>query len=74
MRFLTRRQQEIFDFIKEFIDKNGFSPTVREIAQGTNLASSSTVAGHLNNIKKKGYIDWKASCPRTIRVLMNEVG
>ena len=40
---LTKRQQEIFDFIKRYVASNGYPPTVRDIGKAVGLASSSTV-------------------------------
>ncbi|MGN7311489.1 LexA repressor [Alkalicoccobacillus gibsonii] len=73
MRPLTRKQQEVYDFIEAFIKENHYSPSVREIMAAVNLKSSSTVAGHLNNIKDKGYITWIPSFNRTIRVLEHAI-
>src|SRR5687768_313236 len=46
---LTKRQQEIFDFIKKYSAKYGYPPTVRDIGKAVGLASSSTVHAHLAN-------------------------
>ncbi|WP_052476319.1 LexA family protein [Cohnella kolymensis] len=63
------RQQRILEFISSHIEGNGYSPTVREIANAVGLASSSTVMGHLDRLKENGLIDWEPHTPRTIRVL-----
>jgi repressor LexA len=47
---LTKRQQEIFDFIKRYSAKYGYPPTVRDIGKAVGLASSSTVHAHLANL------------------------
>ena len=47
---LTKRQQEIFDFIKRYSAKSGYPPTVRDIGKAVGLASSSTVHAHLANL------------------------
>src|SRR5215213_3568564 len=49
---LTKRQQEIFDFIKKYSAKYGYPPTVRDIGKAVGLASSSTVHAHLANLEK----------------------
>ena len=49
---LTKRQQEIFDFIKRYSAKHGYPPTVRDIGKAVGLASSSTVHAHLANLEK----------------------
>ena len=51
---LTKRQQEIFDFIKRYSAKYGYPPTVRDIGKAVGLASSSTVHAHLANLEKIG--------------------
>ncbi|MEY8748598.1 hypothetical protein AB9M62_57095 [Bacillales bacterium AN1005] len=63
---LTRRQQEIYDFIRLFIGDNGYSPTIREIADGIMLASSSTVHSHLNSLIRKGYLTHSSGGVRTL--------
>lgn len=65
---LTARQTEALEFIESFIAQKGYSPSVRELAAGIRYKSSSTAAGMLERLEKKGYI----SCgdgPRTIRVM-----
>ena len=49
---LTKRQQEIFDFIKRYSAKYGYPPTVRDIGKAVGLASSSTVHAHLANLEQ----------------------
>ena len=49
---LTKRQQEIFDFIKRYSAKYGYPPTVRDIGKAVGLASSSTVHAHLSNLEQ----------------------
>lgn len=66
---LTKRQQMIFDFIKNEVELKGYPPSVREIAKAVGLASSSTVHGHLARIEEKGYIRRDATKPRAIEVL-----
>ena len=53
---LTKRQQEIFDFIKKYSAKYGYPPTVRDIGKAVGLASSSTVHAHLANLEKLGLL------------------
>jgi SOS-response transcriptional repressor LexA len=54
--YLTRRQREVFDFIRLFIEKNSYSPSLEEIAQGMGLSSLATVHKHLTNLAEKGII------------------
>src|SRR3712207_8468531 len=53
---LTKRQQEIFEFIKKYSAKYGYPPTVRDIGKAVGLASSSTVHAHLANLEKVGLL------------------
>jgi repressor LexA len=65
---LTKRQQEIIDFIKHHGAKYGYPPTVREIGKAVGLASSSTVHAHLANLEKYGVLKRNPSKPRAIAV------
>ena len=66
---LTKRQQEIFDFIKHYSAKYGYPPTVRDIGKAVGLASSSTVHAHLANLEKIGMLRRDPSKPRAIELL-----
>jgi len=69
MTKLSKRQQAIIDFIKKEVNDKGYPPSVREIAKAVNLASSSTVHGHLSRLENKGYIRRDPTKPRAIEVL-----
>jgi repressor LexA len=66
---LTKRQQEIFDFIKQYSNKHGYPPTVRDIGKAVGLASSSTVHAHLANLERIGLLRRDPSKPRAIELL-----
>ena len=66
---LTKRQQEIFDFIKNYSAEHGYPPTVRDIGKAVGLASSSTVHAHLANLEKVGLLRRDPSKPRAIELL-----
>src|ERR671917_1268191 len=66
---LTKRQQEIFDFIKKYTAAHGYPPTVRDIGKAVGLASSSTVHAHLANLEKAGLLRRDPSKPRAIEML-----
>ncbi len=66
---LTKRQQEIFDFIKRYLDLNGYPPTVRDIGKAVGLASSSTVHAHLANLERIGLLRRDPTKPRAIELL-----
>ena len=71
---LTKRQQEIFEFIKKYSAKYGYPPTVRDIGKAVGLASSSTVHAHLSNLEKVGLLRRDPSKPRAIELLDKAVG
>ena len=71
---LTKRQQEIFDFIRRYSAKYGYPPTVRDIGKAVGLASSSTVHAHLANLEKIGLLRRDPTKPRAIELLDRAVG
>ena len=66
---LTKRQQEIFDFIKRYSASYGYPPTVRDIGKAVGLASSSTVHAHLANLERIGLLRRDPTKPRAIELL-----
>ena len=69
---LTKRQQEIFDFVKRYVGEHGYPPTVRDIGKAIGLASSSTVHAHLANLEKLGMLRRDPTKPRAIEVLKDK--
>ena len=67
---LTKRQSEIFEFIKGQIDKTGYPPTVREIGSAIGLHSPSTVHAHLAKLERSGVLRRDPSKPRAIEILV----
>jgi repressor LexA len=70
MEILTKRQDEILNYIKEYIVSNGYPPTVREIGEAVGLSSPATIHSHLANLKLKGYIKTDEAKNRSIEVLV----
>lgn len=66
---LTRRQQEILDYIRKYIRQNHFPPSIRDIASNFSLASAGGVHKHLNNLKKKGVLTFENNISRSIHIL-----
>ena len=66
---LTKRQQEIIDFIKRHAQDHGYPPTVRDIGSAVGLASSSTVHAHLANLERLGLLRRDPSKPRAMELL-----
>jgi repressor LexA len=54
--FLTKRQKEILDFIREFTSDRGYSPTHKEICRQFGYSSYGTVHKHLKLLEQKGYL------------------
>ena len=69
---LTKRQKEIFDFIRRYAAKHGYPPTVREIGKAVGLGSPSTVHAHLANLEKLGVLKRDPTKPRAIEVLVDK--
>jgi repressor LexA len=63
---LTGRQQEIWDFVVEYVDRHGYPPTVREIGDAVGLASPSTVHAHLANLERAGLLKRDPTKPRAL--------
>jgi repressor LexA len=68
-RELTKRQQQILDFIRGEIHRCGYPPSVREIGEAVGLSSSSTVHSHLAALEAKGFLRRDPSKPRALEVL-----
>jgi repressor LexA len=68
---LTKRQKEIFDYIRRYASKYGYPPTVREIGKAVGLHSSSTVHAHLANLEKVGLLRRDPTKPRAIELFVD---
>ena len=69
---LTARQQEIWNFLVEYVDRHGYPPTVREIGERVGLASPSTVHAHLANLERAGLLRRDPTKPRALELLGRE--
>jgi repressor LexA len=65
---LTKRQQEIWEFLVRYVDAHGYPPTVREIGEEVGLASPSTVHAHLANLERGGLIRRDPTKPRALEL------
>src|SRR3954467_10670869 len=65
---LTGRQQEIWDFLVDYVDRHGYPPTVREIGDAVGLASPSTVHAHLANLERAGLLKRAPTKPRALEL------
>jgi repressor LexA len=66
---LTTRQQEIWQYLAEYLDAHGYPPTVREIGDAVGLASPSTVHAHLANLERAGLLKRDPTKPRAIELV-----
>jgi repressor LexA len=69
---LTGRQQEIWDFLVDYVDLHGYPPTVREIGEAVGLASPSTVHAHLANLERAGLLKRDPTKPRALELVGRE--
>ena len=69
---LTKRQKEIFDFIRRYLRKYGYPPTVREIGDALGLHSPSTVHAHLAKLEQIGLLRRDPSKPRALEVMVGK--
>ena len=69
---LSKRQQEIYDFVVRYAAKHGYPPTVREIGEEVGLASPSTVHAHLANLERAGLLRRDPTKPRALEIVGRE--
>ena len=69
---LTARQQEIWNYLVEYVDRHGYPPTVREIGEQVGLASPSTVHAHLANLERAGLLKRDPTKPRALELVGRE--
>ena len=74
MQPLTRRQREILDYLKEFIDERGYAPSLEEIGRRFNLSSLATVHKHLMNLQEKGFIRRAWNRSRSVELVQTRAG
>ena len=68
-RPISKKQEEILNYIKNEILERGFPPAVREICQAVGLKSTSSVHSHLESLERNGYIRRDPTKPRAIEIL-----
>lgn len=68
---LSKRQKEIFDFIRRYAGRYGYPPTVREIGKAVGLTSPSTVHAHLAKLERLGFLRRDPTKPRAIELLVD---
>ncbi len=71
MERLTEVQQELYDWLVQYIRSHQHSPSIRQMMQAMNLKSPAPIQSRLEHLRVKGYIEWSEGKARTIRVLAN---
>lgn len=66
---LTKKQLAVLDFLQDFTEENGYSPSYREIMSGLGLSSVSAVAEHVENLVEKGVLKKVPGAARSLEVL-----
>ncbi len=74
MQPLTKRQREILDYLREFIERNGYAPSLEEIGRRFNLSSLATVHKHLTNLQEKGFIKRAWNRSRSLEIVPSRAG
>jgi repressor LexA len=69
---LTKRQNEVLSFIRDFLDENSYSPTLEEIADHFGLASLNGVHKHLTVLEERGFIHRLSNRARSIEVIKHD--
>jgi repressor LexA len=69
MERLTEAQQELYEWLAEYIRTHQHSPSIRQMMQAMNLKSPAPIQSRLEHLRTKGYIEWTEGKARTIRVL-----
>ena len=69
---LTARQQEIWNYLVEYVDRHGYPPTVREIGDEVGLEAASTVHAHLANLERAGLLRRDPTKPRALELIGRE--
>lgn len=66
---LTKKQLAVLNFLQDFTEENGYSPSYREIQAGMGLSSVSAVAEHIDNLVAKGVLKKVPGAARSLEVL-----
>ena len=69
MEPLTKAQQELYDWLVDYIQVNQHAPSIRQMMQAMKLRSPAPVQSRLDHLRRKGYIDWQDGQARTLQVL-----
>jgi len=73
MESLTEAQQQLYDWLAEYIQQHQHSPSIRQMMQAMQLKSPAPIQSRLEHLRTKGYIEWTEGKARTIRILQPSV-
>ncbi|MGQ9872702.1 transcriptional repressor LexA [Leptodesmis sp.] len=71
MDSLTEAQQELYDWLVEYIRENQYPPSIRQMMEAMGLKSPAPVQSRLEHLRSKGYIQWTEGKARTIQLTQN---
>lgn len=74
MEKLTERERRVYDYLCQALEKNGYSPSVRDIKAALDIKSTSTVHSYISRLEKKGYIHREPGKSRTVRIDSGDAG
>lgn len=74
MELPTETQQQLLDWLEEYIFQHGYSPSTQQMREAIGWKSASAVRYHLKKLKEKGWLDWVGSPSRTYKFLQPKVG
>jgi repressor LexA len=69
MEPLTNAQEELYNWLADYIREHQHSPSIRQMMRAMGLKSPAPIQSRLDHLRKKGYIDWNEGKARTIRIL-----
>lgn len=72
MEPLSKAQQELFDWLVQYIEQHQHAPSIRQMMQAMKLKSPAPVQSRLDHLRKKGYVDWEIGQARTLRIVHPE--
>lgn len=72
MTYLTKRQKEVLDFVRDFICDKGYSPSHEEIGDALDMSSVATVHKHLAQLARKGFVTHEPNRRRSIQLVAEE--
>lgn len=71
MEPLTEAQQQLYDWLAEYIRQHQHSPSIRQMMQAMQLKSPAPVQSRLEHLRAKGYIEWTEGKARTLRIVQS---